>query len=162
MDVQDWLPAQVLRSGTETKRKMSPLQQCAAIPYVETSAGKLVLIVTTRGRGVWTIPKGWPKPKKTKGEVAALEAFEEGGVSGEISAEPIGTYTYTKRLHTFSWVRCRAEVYGLLVERQLLTWPERNSRKIAWVSLARAAEMVRERELSALLRSLAAAEAAKA
>lgn len=138
---------------------MKPLQQCAALAYVETSDGKLILLVTTRGRGVWTVPKGWPKPKKTKAEVAALEAFEEGGVSGEVAKEPLGSYTYTKRLHMFSWVRCHAEVYALHVERQLLTWQERESRKVAWVPLARAAEMVRERELADFLRSLAAAEA---
>lgn len=137
---------------------MKPLQQCAALAYVETDTGKLVLLVTTRGRGVWTIPKGWPKSGKSIADVAALEAFEEGGVSGEVGPEPVGSYTYTKRLHVFSWVRCRADVYPLLVERQLLSWPEKESRKIAWVSLARAAEMVRERELAALLRSLAATE----
>lgn len=137
---------------------MKPLQQVAALAYVETAAGKLVLLVTTRGRGVWTIPKGWPKAKKTKAEVASLEAFEEGGVSGEVGREPLGTYSYTKRLHTFSWVRCRAEVYQIVVERQLLTWPEKAGRKIAWVPLAEAAEMVRESELKHFLRSLADAE----
>ena len=139
---------------------MRPLQQCAALAYVETGAGKLVLLVTTRGRGVWTIPKGWPKAKKTKADVAALEALEEGGVSGDLGPKPLGTYTYTKRLHMFSWVRCRVEVYPLLVERQLLAWPERESRKVAWVPLDRAAEMVRERGLSDFLRSLAISKAA--
>lgn len=141
-------------------RKMKPLQQCAALAYVEIGADKLVLLVTTRGRGVWTIPKGWPKAKKTLADVAALEAFEEGGVSGEVGKKPLGSYTYTKRLHTFSWVRCRAEVYPLRVERQLLSWPEKESRKIAWVPLVAAADMVRERELSAFLRSLTTSQAA--
>ena len=33
-----------------------PLKQVAALPVVETEDGPLVLLITTRGRGRWTIP----------------------------------------------------------------------------------------------------------
>jgi 8-oxo-dGTP pyrophosphatase MutT (NUDIX family) len=134
---------------------MEPLQQVAALAYVEAPGSPLVLLITTRGRGRWTIPKGWPKARSADAETAAREAFEEGGVGGEVSTSPVGTYDYTKRFHVFSWARCRASVYLLQVDRQFLTWPEKASRTFIWVTAARAAEMVRERQLAELLRSFA-------
>ncbi len=82
--------------------------------YVDTGTSILVLLVTTRRRGRWTIPKGWRKPEMEDAELAAREAREEGGVEGEIGTAPVGSFVYTKRLHVFSWVRCRVAVYPLL------------------------------------------------
>jgi hypothetical protein len=40
--------------------------QCAAIPYRRTHAGELeVLLVTSRGKGNWILPKGKVKPGKS-------------------------------------------------------------------------------------------------
>ena len=133
---------------------MEPLSQCAAIPCVETESGLLVLLITTRGRGRWTIPKGWPKSSVPDSDLAAREAFEEAGVAGEISGKPIGSFSYTKRLHIFSWVRCRVDVYLLLADRQYLSWPEKGSRKLMWVEPSKAATLVRETQLADMLRSL--------
>ncbi len=87
-------------------------------------------------------------------DLAAREALEEAGVSGEISADPIGNFDYTKRLHLFSWVRCRVEVYLLHADRQLLTWSEKESRRCLWIEPQEAAKMVRERQVADLLRAL--------
>lgn len=138
---------------------MRQLRQCAALPYVEVDGKKLVLLVTTRGRGHWTIPKGWPKPKMSDPALAAREAFEEAGVEGKISRTPVGTYDYVKRLHFFAWISCRVTVYPLLVDRQLLTWPERDSRKLVWAAPEDAASLVRIGQLKELLRAFAAAAA---
>lgn len=96
-----------------TKLKMALLEQCAALPYIKTERGLFVLLVTTRGTGRWTIPKGWPKSDLSNSELAAREVFEAAGVAGEISNRMLGSFIYTKRLHLFSWVRCRVEVYPL-------------------------------------------------
>lgn len=136
---------------------MAPLKQCAALPCVETERCLLVLLITTRGTGRWTIPKGWPKPGVSNAELAAREAFEEAGVAGEVSRKPIGSFVYTKRLHLFSWVRCRVEVYLLRADRQHLTWPEKESRRLMWVEPSEAATLVRERQLADLLRNLSRA-----
>ena len=66
-----------------------PLKQIAALPVVETADGPLVLLITTRARGRWTIPRGWPKPGVPDAQLAAREAFEEAGVEGEIGADPV-------------------------------------------------------------------------
>ena len=131
------------------------LKQVAALPFVETEASPLVLLITTRGRGHWTIPKGWPKPGVPDAELAAREAFEEAGLEGEIGARPIGSYLYTKRLHLFSWVRCSVDVYPLRVRCQELDWPEKSSRRAKWVPPREAASMVREVQLAEVLRDFA-------
>ena len=114
-----------------------PLKQIAALPVVETASGPLVLLITTRGRGRWTIPKGWPKPGVTDSELAAQEAFEEAGVEGDISPEPIGSFLYTKRFHLFSWAKCSVDVYALRIRCQVLDWPEKPARKAMWVAAGR-------------------------
>jgi 8-oxo-dGTP pyrophosphatase MutT (NUDIX family) len=129
-----------------------PLKQVAALPFVETEQGQLVLLVTTRGRGQWTIPKGWPKPGLADSELAAREAFEEAGVEGEIAPEPVGAFGYTKRLHLFSWTKCSVDVYALKVRWQVLDWPERQARQLKWVGAEEAASMVREAQLAGVLR----------
>jgi len=133
---------------------MKPLQQCAAIPWVEVGGAVLVLLITTRGTGRWTVPKGWPKRGMGDAQLAAQEAYEEAGVAGEITTKPIGSFEYTKRLHLFAWIRCRVAVYLLRADRQHLSWPEKESRTLRWVAPSVAATMVRERQLSDLLASL--------
>lgn len=130
---------------------MKLMKQVAALPYVETDTGGLVLLITTRRLGRWTIPKGWPKPDLSDAEMAAREAFEEAGVRGEIGARPIGNFLYTKRLHMFSWVRCSVDIYLLRTNCQHLSWPEKASRRTMWVAPCKAASMVRESQLAGLL-----------
>lgn len=137
-----------------------PLKQIAALPIVETGDGPLVLLITTRSRGHWTIPRGWPKPGVPDAELAAQEALEEAGVEGDVGSEPIGRFLYTKRLHLFSWARCDVEVYKLTVGCQLLDWPEKESRKTKWVAPDEAASMIREKGLAGLLRDFAKSEPA--
>lgn len=132
-----------------------PLKQVAALPFVEIESGLLVLLITTRGRGHWTIPKGWLKSSMPDNKLAALEALEEAGVRGDVGAKPIGSFLYTKRLHLFSWVRCSVDVYPLEVRLQELDWPEKNSRRAMWVEPRLAASKVHEAQLAKVLRGFA-------
>ncbi len=131
-----------------------PLKQVAALPFVETEDGRLVLLITTRGMGRWTIPKGWPKPGMADAELAVREAREEAGVEGDVSDKPIANFLYTKRLHLFSWAQCSVDVYALQVRWQLLDWREKWSRKARWSAPREAAAMVRDAELAKVLRGL--------
>lgn len=131
---------------------MHPLQQYAALPFVETAGGILVLLISSRDTGRWVIPKGWPKAKLTPSALAAREAREEAGISGEIAPEPIGSYHYLKRLHLLSWARCRVDVFPLRAEVQALDWEEKHARRQLWCPPQEAARLVRERHLGALLR----------
>lgn len=125
--------------------------QHAALPFVETAAGVLVCLITSRGSGRWVVPKGWPKPGLAPHELAEREAYEEAGLQGSVSRTALGSFAYTKRLHVFASVPCVVDVYPLRVGSQLLDWPERESRHLDWMAPARAAQLVAEPELAALI-----------
>ena len=137
-----------------------PLKQVAALPVVETEEGPLVLLITTRGRGRWTIPKGWPKSGTSDRAMAAKEAAEEAGVTGKIGKAPIGSFAYTKRLHFYSWVQCVVDVFMLRVKTHELDWQEKDARKVRWASPDEAAALVSDPELASLLRDVFHLEAA--
>lgn len=133
---------------------MSVLNQYGALPYVVTNDGVLVCLITSRGSKRWVIPKGWPKPTHPTHEMAAREAREEAGLLGAISSEPLGSYLYRKRLHMFARVQCRVTVYPLLVETQLVVWPEKAERSLIWLPPRKAAKRVAEPELSKIILGL--------
>lgn len=132
---------------------MTVERQHAALPYVVYDGNIEVLLLTSRDTQRWVIPKGWPKKRMTAYELAALEAFEEAGLEGQIEKEPLGCYHYVKRLKRDEEVLCRVDVFPMLVQTQLLDWPEKEQRNLSWVAPQRAAQLVDEKELSWLLRS---------
>lgn len=125
--------------------------QVAAIPIRWTSGRPEVLLVTTRGTGRWTVPKGWPLADALGAECAAREAFEEAGVRGRVDPYSLGVYEYWKRAkkgRTFLMVTA----YVLHVEEVERNWPERAERKRAWFSPEVACRLVANDELGALIR----------
>jgi 8-oxo-dGTP pyrophosphatase MutT (NUDIX family) len=128
--------------------------QYAALPYIQVAGDLRICLITSRETKRWVIPKGWPKAGLRPHELAAQEAVEEAGLIGDIASDPIGTYSYSKRLHFFSSVTCQVSVFPLLVHTQRVHWREESERKLAWMSPAEAAQNVREPELSRLLAAL--------
>lgn len=55
---------------------------------------QFLLVRTSSGR--WTFPKGHLEDGLSYAAVAALEAFEEGGVEGRVDPRPIGKYLHRK------------------------------------------------------------------
>ncbi len=129
---------------------LSEYAQYAALPYVQLGGDIWVCLITSRETKRWVIPKGWPKPPFAPHEQAAREAKEEAGLVGDIWTEPIGSYTYRKRLHLTS-KDCRVAVYPLLVRAQRGRWREQAERQLVWVSAVEAAGMVAEPDLGQLL-----------
>jgi len=110
-----------------------------------------ILLVSSRDTGRWVIPKGWPMRGRKPHAAAALEAFEEAGVTGTISKSPIGTFNYNKRLAGGDVITCTVEVYPMMVEVELADWHEREKRTRQWFSLSAAAEAVEEDTLKRLI-----------
>ena len=74
------------------------IHQYAALPYRTDGEGKLeILLITSKERRRWVIPKGNPISSFRNYETAAREAFEEAGVEGGIAPEPVGSFRYMKR-----------------------------------------------------------------
>lgn len=129
--------------------------QYAALPYREDEEGELhILLVTSRETKRWILPKGWPERKIAPHLLAAKEAYEEAGVRGIASPEPIGSYRYGKRLSDGAVVPCDVQVYPIEVVRLRKSWPERKQRERIWVTVPEAAMMVEEPGLVSLLLSL--------
>ena len=80
---------------------------------------RVVLLITSRERGSWVLPKGWPKPGIVPYRQAANEAFEEAGVTGKIGRTTIGRYVYVKLLRDGRKVACRVDVFPLAVDNIL-------------------------------------------
>lgn len=131
--------------------------QIAALPLRRDKKGKLgVLMVTSRDTGRWIMPKGWLMNGKKPWQAAKIEALEEAGATGYISDRALGHYHYVKRLGRGRDLMCRVTVYPMVVERLKSRWKERKERKRHWFPLKKAARLVDERELSALLLDIAA------
>ena len=126
--------------------------QLAALCWRKGEAGPEVLLVTSSS-GRWILPKGWPMEGKSPAEAALTEAWEEAGVArGKASRKPVGTYIATKRTAQGDDVPCLHRVYAIKVRDLADDYPEAGRRDRAWVSPARAAEMVDEDGLRDILR----------
>jgi 8-oxo-dGTP pyrophosphatase MutT (NUDIX family) len=131
---------------------INPYKQYGALPYIWSRSGELkVMLVTTRGRKRWMIPKGWPIRGLTPHESAAREAYEEAGLVGHAYPDPIGSFDYVKRLSVGLRVRCRVEVFPLWVDHQRQSWPERGERETKWFSPKKAVSLILEPTLRDLL-----------
>ncbi|MEN8656650.1 NUDIX domain-containing protein [Marivita sp.] len=139
-------------SKSKAKR---PIEQIAALPVHWDKNGKLrVLMVTSRDRGRWVMPKGWQMDGKKPWRAAEIEALEEAGAVGFISETAIGHYHYDKRLDDGKKVLCRVTLYPMVVDTLKRRWKESKQRKRHWFSLKKAARLVEEEELSSLLKAL--------
>lgn len=131
------------------------IHQYAALPYRTDAQGQLeILLITSKERRRWVIPKGNPISSFRNYETAAREAFEEAGIEGGIAPEPIGSFRYLKRRRTGPDVPAMVAVFPMLVTRQLRRWPERGQRELRWFPPEDAAEAVEEPELKEIILSL--------
>ena len=137
------------------------LRQAGAIPFRHTKEGLRVLMITSRDTGRWVIPKGHVDKGFTAAEAAAQEAYEEAGIIGTTAKIPLGIFTYSKRLRNGAAKPATVEVYALHVETLLDKWPERAQRRLEWMPISEAAELVHEQGLAQLLLRLEDIETAK-
>ena len=120
-------------------------RQSAVIPY-RIRRGKVeVLLITSRKRKRWILPKGICEPDLSPAESAAKEALEEAGVEGRTSESIVATYEYQKWGGT-----CTVQVFAMRVEIVHEEWLE-SHRLRAWLSPTEAAERVDETALGVLL-----------
>jgi 8-oxo-dGTP pyrophosphatase MutT (NUDIX family) len=133
------------------------LYQYGALPFSITEQGAIrVLLVTTRGRRNWIIPKGWPIRNLTAAATATREAYEEAGLVGAVVGdEPIGSYRYEKPRNSRRATIYEVSVFLLAVERQLRKWPEKSERETRWFKPEEASTLVAPVGLADILRNTA-------
>lgn len=113
----------------------------------DAKGGVEFLLITSRKRGRWTIPKGVVGLKLNSRATARIEAQEEAGISGRLSREPVGTYTHRKWYAT-----CRVRVYLMQVTTQDAVWPERSMRDRKWFRAQGALEALERKSLRKLVK----------
>ena len=119
--------------------------QAAAIPLRARDGQVEVLLITSRRRKRWVIPKGVIEPDMTPADSAAKEALEEAGIEGDVTPEPLGSYRYEK------WGGiCSVEVFAMAVTTTYDAWPE-SYRSRHWLAPAEAAARVDEPDLQAMI-----------
>ncbi|MCP4406280.1 MAG: NUDIX hydrolase [Gammaproteobacteria bacterium] len=124
--------------------------QSAVIPYRGDSSPYEILMITSRKKKRWVIPKGIIEPNLSAPDSAAKEAVEEAGLEGFVSDQSIGSYQYEKWGGT-----CKVQVYTMQVHKLLDEWLESN-RDREWVNLETAVSRVNENQLKEILRKLPA------
>ena len=128
-----------------------PHLQVAALCTREGPDGVEVMLITSRGTGRWILPKGWPIPRYSMAEAAALEAWEEAGVRGAVEDTPLGGYEAQKDTDGGLPVPCRVEVYRLHVDSLADDFPEAAMRNRRWFAPREAMTLVREPGLRKIL-----------
>ncbi|MFD1913100.1 NUDIX hydrolase [Halodurantibacterium flavum] len=128
--------------------------QTAALCLREKAGRKEVLLIRSLGTGRWILPKGWPMDGRTLAEAALQEAWEEAGVRGSVLPEPVGQYTYLKIAQGGVPLPTEVHVFPVKVDSLSGDFPEGARRKRKWVPVKRAAELVDEPGLKALLSAL--------
>ncbi len=131
------------------------LQQVGVLPWrIRRDGETRLLLITSRRRGRWIVPKGWPMKGYPPSVAASREAFEEAGIIGDISPVPMTTYRYMKARNDGSEVACRVTVFGMKVRGTLSHWREKGQRQRRWFSLEAAAGTLDDNELAEFLTTL--------
>jgi len=122
-------------------------KQSGVIAYRINRTEVEILLVTSRRKSRWIIPKGIIDPGTTALESACKEAYEEAGVRGRADPKILGKYRYQK------WGgSCVVQVFALEVTRELDSWPEAEIRERKWMRQKEAAKAIEEPDLKKLIR----------
>ena len=139
-----------LKLGDEDKRGVRT--QFGALCLRKHRSEVQILLITSRRSRRWILPKGWPQDGATPAEAAMTEAWEEAGVKGKVKPICLGIFSYFKELDDKPSLPCVVAVFPVKVSRLEKDWPESGERKRRWFSIKKAAGVVREPELAAMLK----------
>lgn len=133
----------------EFVKEAPDVQQAAVICFRIGGPGKLqVMLVGSRQNGRWGLPKGHVEAGGQSFEAAGREAFEEAGVSGELSKEVFGIYSYSK---DSTGLRYLVSVHILRLVSRAKDFPESGLRKTQWFSIEQAINLVAQLGLRIIL-----------
>jgi 8-oxo-dGTP pyrophosphatase MutT (NUDIX family) len=131
-------------------REATPVQVAAVCYRHEAGSPRFLLVRTSSGR--WTFPKGRQEDGLSHAEVAALEAFEEGGVEGEVHPRPVGKYLHRKESLRGESKEVTVLAFTLEVKKSSL--PAESHRTPRWFSAAEAKRRLANRRSEKYLRGM--------
>jgi 8-oxo-dGTP pyrophosphatase MutT (NUDIX family) len=124
--------------------------QFGALPWRKVDDRLQIMLITSRETQRWVIPKGWPMEGIEPAQAAAVEAYEEAGIRGQMGST-LGSYWYDKRQKDQSVRVLQVEVFPMEVDSELAHWPEARERRRRWFEPEFAAKAVGEAELSQII-----------
>lgn len=133
--------------------KRSVRTQFGALCWRVKNGKVKVALISSRRSKRWILPKGWPVDGATPAEAAAVEAYEEAGLEGDVRDICLGVYSYPKRVDGAGTLPCVVALFPMAVRTAHKTWPEALQRDRVWVRPAKAAKMVDSPELAQILRN---------
>ncbi len=122
-------------------------QQSGVVPYRVKNGKMEVLLITTRRRQNWVIPKGSVINGMSPAASAAKEAWEEAGILGQVDSKELDTYKYRRKGKTY-----KVKMFLLPVETVLEDYPEVGQRKRQWVKLTQAVSRVKKNSIKRILK----------
>jgi 8-oxo-dGTP pyrophosphatase MutT (NUDIX family) len=140
----------MIMTGQQGRGRRFP-QQAAVLAVRGVGADIEVCLIRRRDANNWGIPKGFIESGDTPEETALNEAWEEGGIHGQLVGEAIGAYEYSK-----SGARLTVAVYVMRVVEELTTWPEIRLRERRWVTMDEAASALKRHPVRDLLEQVSA------
>lgn len=126
--------------------------QIAALCHRPGDNEQEILLVSSREKGRFILPKGWPENERPAFETAATEAYEEAGVIGQAERKPLGSFRSFKGLSGGLKIRTKVLVFKTKFERQLSEFPELGQRKLMWLPISEAISLADEPGLRRFLK----------
>ena len=136
--------------GRICTREAAPVQVAAVCYRHEAGSTQFLLVRTSSGR--WTFPKGRLEDGLSHAEVAALEAFEEGGVEGKVHPRPVGRYLHRKE--SLRGAAKDVTVLAFILEVKKSALPAESHRTPRWFSATEAKLRLANRRPEKYLRGM--------
>lgn len=126
------------------------VEQAGALCFRQVKSGgePEVLLISSRRTGDWGIPKGHMESGETASEGAVREAFEEAGVRGIVTRDPVGSFSYQKSGNSSIF---RVRLYRIRVTTTFDDFPEKGQRILRWLPASIAANEVAHPDLRGLI-----------
>ena len=136
--------------GRICTREATPVQVAAVCYRHDAGSTEFLLVRTSSGR--WTFPKGRLEDGLSYAEVAALEAFEEGGVEGKVHPRPVGKYLHRKE--SLRGASKDVTVLAFILEVKKSALPAESHRTPRWFSATEAKLRLANRRSEKYLRGM--------
>lgn len=124
------------------------------LPWRMTHKSGLRILLVGSGDGDWTVPAGAPVVERASFLSAALHAFEEAGIIGEIDTVPLGD-DRSGATAADGGRDLRLRLFAMKVRGTLSHWKRQGERQRRWFSPQEAAGLVRDTALAASILAFA-------
>jgi len=140
--------------GSMKKKPAWLYRQSGVVPFTGPVGERRIVLITSRKKKRWILPKGVVDRGFSPADSAAKEAYEEAGLIGLVGEDPLGGYGYEK------WGGvCTVIVFPMRVDQILDEWPEKALRERILVPIDEAIAHVETSALQAILWNFSVATA---